>query len=294
MLQIPLFRNAMRCVLVCFVMIQTAACVKNDKGSDDAPEHKNYNLSYSTGERHKLDVYLPAGRNRQTPFLLLIHGGAWVAGDKSSMNALQDSLMKRGIASASMNYRYAGGQVHYSELMQDVAAALEYCYEHRNNWNIRSDKYLVGGSSAGAHMSLLYAYNYDAAGRVAAVISASGPTDVTQTDFLNYVTIVGLIDEVEKMVGAAYQPGQPLSPEFAAASPRTHLKNKPTLLLHGDNDIVVPYIQAQLLAADLNTAGVPHKLVTFQGAGHDLGIENPGYLQLLLNEMELWCKTYGK
>lgn len=270
-----------------------SGCSKSDN-SGDIREHKYYNLSYGNHERQKLDVYLPANRGQNTPFLLLIHGGAWVAGDKSSMNLLQDSLMKRGIASASMNYRYVAEQIHYPELMQDVAAALGYCYDNRGGWNIRSDRYIIGGASAGAHMALLYAYRYDTNNKLGAVISAAGPTDLTHVDFLNYVALLSLLDEVEKMVGATYQPGQPLNARFAEASPRAHIKSMPTLLLHGSNDAVVPYVQSQVLASDLNTAGVIHKLVTFQGAGHDLGLGNATYLQLFLTEMELWCKTYGK
>ena len=125
------------------------ACSKDDDNGGDIQERRNYNLTYGNNERQKMDVYLPANRGKHTPFLLLIHGGAWVAGNKSDMNLLQDSLMKRGIASASMSYRYVSEQIHYPELMQDVAAALNYCYSNRDSWNIRNDNYIIGGASAG-------------------------------------------------------------------------------------------------------------------------------------------------
>lgn len=277
-------------LLTSFLLITSLSCSKDNNSA----EHKNYNLSYGNDPRNKIDVYLPANRNSNTPFALLIHGGGWVTGDKASMNTLQDNLMKRGIASASMNYRYASSQVHYQELMQDVAAALDYCYTNSDSWNIRRDKYIIGGVSAGAHMSLLYAYNYDAAGRIGGVLSAAGPTDIAQTDWLNYAVGINLLDGIEKMVGASYIPGQPLDGKFVAASPRYHVKNKPTLMLHGTDDAIVPYTQAQVLAADLSNAGITHKLVTFQNAGHDLGLANPIYYQLLLTEIENWCKIYGR
>lgn len=281
-------------LLISFLLITSLSCSKDNNSVTDTAGQKNYNLSYGSDPRNKIDVYLPANRSSQTPFVLFIHGGGWVAGDKADMNVLQDSFMKRGIASASMSYRYASAQIHYHELMQDVAAALEYCYSNSDSWNIRKDKYIIGGVSAGAHMSLLYAYSYDASGRIGAVISAAGPTDITQTDWLNYAAGIGLLDAIEKMVGASYISGQPLNAKFVAASPRYHVKNKPTLMLHGTNDVIVPYTQSQALAADLSNAGITHKLVTFQNTGHDLGLANPVYYQLLLTEIENWCKTYGR
>jgi len=281
----------------CLVLLLIAAapgCRSSDRSSGDQAVRRHYNLSYGADSRHKMDVYLPEGRNDQTPFLVLVHGGAWVAGDKGAFNALQDSLMARGIASATINYRYASADVHYEQLMADVQAALDYCYRKRAEWNIRGSRYILCGASAGAHMSLLYSYSYNSGGRVSAVISAAGPTDITQPDWLNYAALLGLLDEIELMVGASYTPGQPLHPRFSAASPRFHISNIPTLLLHGTNDMTVPYNQSEILAADLASRGVPYKLVPFQGAGHDLGLGNPAYLQLLLTELESWCKTYGR
>lgn len=281
-------------LLLCTVMASCDPPRNHEPGPEPQQEQKAYNLSYGPDTRNKLDIYLPANRDNNTPFVLLIHGGGWVSGDKADMNALQDSLMKRGIASASMSYRYAGSQVHYTELMQDVAAAVTFCYGKHTEWNTRADKYIIGGVSAGAHMALLYAYNYDATNRISAVVSAVGPTDITQTDWLNYSILVGLNDEIGNMVGATYALGQPLDPAFAAASPRLHIKNVPTLMLHGDADLVVFYSQSQLLNADLATAGIPHKLVTIPGANHDLGVANPVILQQLLTEISSWCTTYGR
>jgi len=278
-----------------FGSIAWTACTKDEHTGSGLPEHRYYNEHYGTDNRQTLDVYLPARRdNQSTPFLILIHGGAWVSGDKGDFNAIQDSLMQRGIASVSINYRFVNAALHYEELMQDVDAAVNYCFSKKEEWNIRSDKYLIGGISAGAHMSLLYSYRYNTSGRIAAVISAAGPTDVTRTDWLDYTVQLGLLDDIEAMVGASYTPGQPLDARFTAASPRYQISNIPTLMLHGTADAVVPYDQSGMLAADLVTQGVTHKLVSFPGANHDLGLANPVYYQLLLTEMENWCKTYGR
>src|SRR5690606_9147505 len=105
-------------------------------------EQRIANASYGSHDRNKMDVYLPGDRNANTPFVLLIHGGGWVSGDKGDMAAIQDSLLISGIASASMNYRYASGTVHYEQQMEDVSAALAYCLSNADEWKIRKDKYI--------------------------------------------------------------------------------------------------------------------------------------------------------
>jgi len=270
------------------------ACQSDPPAPPDTATVILRNETYGPKPRNKMDVYLPKNRSEQTPFLILIHGGAWVAGDKADMNALQDSLLSRGIVSASINYEYATATVHFENLMQDVATALEYCGQQAEDWNTREDGFMMGGMSAGAHMALLYAYQYDVPQQVAGLISAAGPTDLANVDYLNYSMLIGLLDEIEKLVGAQYIVGQAVPARFSAASPLAHIRHVPTLLLHGDNDLVVPYAHSTLLAEALEEAGYPHKLVTFNGANHDLGLSNPVYLQLLLTEIKDWCFAYGQ
>lgn len=49
-------------------------------------------VSYGTHQRNKMDVLLPAGRNTsKSKVLVLIHGGGWIAGDKSDFDILLNS-----------------------------------------------------------------------------------------------------------------------------------------------------------------------------------------------------------
>mgnify|MGYP003575758586 CR=1 FL=1 len=256
-------------------------------------ERKN-NLSYGADQRHVMDVYLPEKRDSNTPFIILIHGGAWVAGDKGDMKILQDSLLNKGIASASINYRYVNGTLHCEALMADVQQAINFCVSKKSEWNIRDNKYMIAGASAGGHMAMLYGYAYDNEDRIGGIISAAGPTDMTNIDYLNYSAIIGLIDEIQYMVGATYQIFQPLPARFAQSSPLHNISNVPTLLLHGTADAVVPVAHSQNIKAVLDGQGIANKLVTFNEAGHDLGLANAANLQKLVNEIDAWCKLYGR
>lgn len=49
-------------------------------------------VNYGAHERNKMNVLLPAGRNTsKTKVLVLIHGGGWIAYDKSDFDILLNS-----------------------------------------------------------------------------------------------------------------------------------------------------------------------------------------------------------
>jgi dipeptidyl aminopeptidase/acylaminoacyl peptidase len=59
-------------------------------------------------------------------------------------------------------------------------------------------------------------------------------------------------------------------PRVGQKSPARHARNirAPVLLIHGSNDSVVPFAQSQMMDNALNSAGVPHQLVTLDSADH--------------------------
>jgi acetyl esterase/lipase len=205
-------------------------------------------VKYGTDKRNTMNVFVPKGSNNKTPFILFMHGGAWVSGDKNDVAIVQLALGGAGVASASINYRYASDTVHYTELMSDVNTAVNYIVEHGKDWNVDTNKISIGGISAGAHMALLYGYQYDKGNHISSIISMAGPSNIADVTILNASVINKLIGGVEKMVGTTYTAGQTLNQKFANASPINFVKNVPTLIIHGTADVIVPYAQAELLS----------------------------------------------
>ena len=65
--------------------------------------------------------------------------------------------------------------------------------------------------------------------------------------------------------------GREISPAYHASS-----DDPPTLIIHGDADVLVPIQQAELILEKLKAAGVETKLVVKKGASHgwpDMGKE---------------------
>jgi len=249
-------------------------------------------VSYGPYPRNIMDVYLPANRTDKTPFVVLIHGGAWTMSGKEAVRDFQDSLFAHGIAVASINHRYANdSDVHYLQMIQDVDRAVSYCQAHSNQWHTNAKNLVMSGASSGAHLALLYAYTTSK--KIKAIVDFCGPTDLADTAVLNYSANVGLMGVIQKMTGKTYTPGKTVPQEFIASSPLYYIKNIPILIVHGTADPVVKFVLSQRLSDKLDSARIIHKLLPIPGAGHDLNLANPVTKAMIYSESEAWILKYG-
>lgn len=125
------------------------------------------NVPYGTHERQVLDFY-KADSSKPTPLLFFIHGGGWVAGDKSGVGELE-ACLKAGISVVSINYRYswqaqlAGVMPPVQWPLEDAARALQFVRSRALEWNIDKQRIGASGGSAGACSSLYLAFHDDMA-----------------------------------------------------------------------------------------------------------------------------------
>jgi len=64
-------------------------------------------VAYGDHPQQKYDIYLPADRtSSKTKVLLLVHGGGWIEGDKSSMTLFIDLIKERYPQHAIVNMNY--------------------------------------------------------------------------------------------------------------------------------------------------------------------------------------------
>ena len=125
------------------------------------------NVAYGTHERQVLDFY-KAESAKPTPLLFFIHGGGWVAGDKSGVGELE-ACLKAGISVVSINYRYswqaqlAGVMPPVQWPLEDAARALQFVRSKAGEWNIDKQRIGASGGSAGACSSLYLAFHEDMA-----------------------------------------------------------------------------------------------------------------------------------
>lgn len=244
---------------------------------------QHMNVSYGSHERQKLDVYFPEEHDGEVGLFLLIHGGAWIGGDKSSCT--ETGLVAArdfGLVGAAINYHYISGSTHMDTLMNDIDLALAKIKAMGAEKGINVNKVMFMGFSAGAHMSLLYAYSKadTAPIKPVAVVSCAGPTDFTDESFY----INNSIGDAETMAtlfswagGKSFTYAERANAEvrssLEAISPLNYVSanSVPTIINHGDKDTIVPYSNAVNLDAKLTEYGVPHHFNTYKNDDHGLG-----------------------
>lgn len=86
-------------------------------------------LAYGDHERQKLDLHIPKNSDGEVGLVLMIHGGAWVAGDKSGYTDYIKSWADKGYAAATINYRYLSYEVSFDDILDDVGNALKVIKE---------------------------------------------------------------------------------------------------------------------------------------------------------------------
>jgi acetyl esterase/lipase len=124
-----------------------------------APTHRD--VHYGSHERNVLDFW-PAKSERPTPVLVSIHGGGFVAGNKSVQPQLLKDCLDAGISVAAINYRYSTQAIAPAPF-QDGARAVQYLRSKTKDWNIDSKRLAATGGSAGAGISLWLGFHQDMA-----------------------------------------------------------------------------------------------------------------------------------
>lgn len=261
------------------------------------------NVAYGEHERQTLNLFLPKEKNGNVGLILFIHGGGWAGGDKSCYDDELDHWCKTyGYATASINYRYISNEIHSEDILEDISSSLQKIKDMAKEKGINIEKVLLSGSSAGAHLSLLYAYKYANTSSIkpVAVASFCAPTDLTDTNYFNdeettpiYLDLFSkLCDET---ITRENLNESEIQEKMLDSSPINFIDKNfvPTLICHGLKDIVVPYSNATTLKNRLDFYGVKNDLVTYPSSGHELGKDKKQSKQAK-KLMQQYAKTYLK
>lgn len=226
---------------------------------------KIYNLKYGEHKRQKMDVFLPADYPKDSPVVLIVHGGAWKYGRKEHMIHIQKMLFNNNIPSINMNYRLVSKHFTYKDQLEDISSAIQKFNTLSEKSELLPDNYILLGESAGGHLALLYGYqNPD---KIKKIISLSGPTDFYSHQYLNSFYSKYTSGTIQKVVGTKFD-RKNLSEDFQKASPIANVSNVPTLLFQGNQDFLVNQRQGLALDSALTKMNVPHKLVFMDKTGH--------------------------
>jgi acetyl esterase/lipase len=278
-------------VLLLIFTIIASSCVKEtagggggtggggtgEGGTSPLPERIILDTAYGADAKQKMDIYLPAGRNNTTKLIVMIHGGAWQAGDKNDYNYMKNLLKAKwpGAAFVNINYRLASNtaNIHHAEIMSDISSAVNFMANNKTNFAI-SDTMAMIGESAGAHLALLYTYAFNTNNYVKAVSDMYGPAQINDWSWYNSFNIFlgqSISAILTQYTGSAWD-----APLYESVSPifRATAQSKPTIIFHGTIDVIVPLYQSQWLNGKLTTLGVAHQYTEYPLDGHGFNATN--------------------
>jgi acetyl esterase/lipase len=255
------------------------------------------------GRKHGMaltfDVFAPQSNANGAAIIWVVSGG-WVSAHQIAEPSLPFSpinqLLQRGYTVFAVVH---GSQPKFTipEILDDMHRAVRYIRSHAADFSIDPQRIGITGGSAGGHLSLMQGTagkegdlkavdeTERASSRVQAVACFFPPTD-----FLNYgqpgenALGRGVLKDFAAPFAFQEQDAKrgrfgafvPISDEARILeigrqiSPINHVTadDAPTLIIHGDKDLLVPIQQAEVIVARLKEAGVAAELVTKSGAAH--------------------------
>jgi hypothetical protein len=242
------------CPAICLALTAAAAAVFAQPQPSDQLGPRPYrikpdleNVHYGPHDRNVLDFWR-AKSDRPTPLILNIHGGGFIAGDKTATPApMLTYALAHGISVATMNYRYST-QAPYPAPMEDGARAVQFLRSKAREWNLDPDRFAATGGSAGAGILMWVGFSKDMADRASSdpvkressKLQVLGPVNGQSTyDPREIAKLVGeetaRIGPIRQLVGLkpGQQPDEHIWQLYEEASPITHVtKDAPPVFMH--------------------------------------------------------------
>lgn len=236
-------------------------------------------LAYARrGERVLLaDVYRPKGAEPH-PAVLCIHGGAWIAGNRTQPSIIAQFLANRGYVAVAIDYRLAPWALFPAQI-EDCRDALRWMVREKEQLGIDPTRLGVWGYSAGGQLAALLGCSRDEVmleanaepiPAVGAVVAGGAPCDFRAMP--------------EKSPGLMFWLGATRAedPEiYREASPAAFVspKDPACFFYHGQNDRTVKPSQPRAMAERLRRAGVQVTMHLVPGANHFQAHLNHGALR---------------
>lgn len=235
-------------------------------------------VRYGDHPAQLLDVWrrpdLPAGT---APVLLFVPGGAWVQGTRVLQgHTLLSHLVEQGWVCLTMDYRVS--PVHrWPRHIADVNAAIAWARANVDRYGGDRNFVAIAGCSAGGHLAALAGLTPgDPAFRGELIDGADTSVDAVVGIYGRYdwqdrstPTRRNFQSFLERVVVRRSQSRHP--EVFTAASPiaRVHREAPPFLLIHGEQDTIIPVGEARQFRAALSAVSDnPVEYVEIPRAGH--------------------------
>lgn len=228
------------------------------------------------GRAEKADLYLPeGGGGAPRPAVVDIHGGGWSGGDKADRREVNicTNLAASGYVAMSVNYvlQRKDGPPVWPQNLHDCKSAVRWLRANAARLRVDPGRIGVIGGSAGGHLAAMVGVTGPEAG-----LDPAGPSGEHPCRVQAVVDLYGPVLWMQKRDLAMIGKSRAEAPElYRQASPLAHLDkgDPPILIIHGSADKTVDVEQSRVFAAELEKAGVEHRLVIVEGAPHTFHLQ---------------------
>ncbi len=240
---------------------------------------KLLDVPYATnaGVKLTLDLYMPKGLSDAAPTAIYVHGGGWEHGSKRGggwFEAVRDELVHRGYVVASVEYRLAP-EHKWPAFIHDVKAAVRFLRLNAPKYHVDPAHIGAWGSSAGGHLVALL-------GTADAKAKLEGEHYLGQSSSVQAVVDLFGPSKLDGMKATDTNSGRAarvfsddpakVSRILTEASPIKYVSkdDAPFLIIHGEDDELVPLQQGRILHEKLLSVGVPSQFVPVKNGQHGL------------------------
>jgi acetyl esterase/lipase len=244
------------------------------------------------GKNLKLALYRPENSSTNLPVVVLIYGGAWMMRTLLMETPKAIWLANHGYAAAVIDYRLSSEALFPAQIY-DCKAAVRWLRANAAKYGLDAAHIGAWGDSSGGHLASLLGVtgnvaalegdegNTNESSQVQAVVDFFGPTDLLQM-------------QAHALPGSWINHNSPKAPEALLiggpvqenrdkaeqANPIQYVTHDapPFFIAHGEQDLLVPCNQSELLFAALKEAGANVTFYKIAGAGH----EDPAFNSVMM------------
>lgn len=283
--------------IVCAIVIY----VKKPKWKDEYGQRFT-DVAYGSREHNTYDLYLPNGAQQQDSLALIlyVHGGSWIGGDKAEHHGDCYEWVQKGYAAATMNYSLlTEGGVSVPSMIEEIDSCIGHIQRFAQERELQIRQMAIGGTSAGGHLAMMYAYAHDHRLPLRFAAIKVGPADLR---ILFPPNGKAKAEDIEKFVfcctdkhfdATSLTPGQIDSLELLA-SPIHYINDStalPAIFAYGGKDWVVKPEHYRSLRTRYDSLDKPFDLIVFPNSGHTLMNDKDCKLRYD-STMNVYCKKY--
>ncbi len=281
------FLPARLVALIAIALLSPSCTAVSSAQEDQIPDDivVVHDLRYRDGAVKEWVLDLAMQKNysgKPRPAIVVIHGGGWLEGDKSSFSTPKNrppgniiDFAKLGFVSVTINYRLSK-EAPFPAALHDCQCAVRWLRANAGKYKIDPERIGAFGNSAGGHLALMLGMadtpgNHEAAepdqkysSSVQAVVSDSGPINLLYQYEHNQIR-----SAIDQFLGGA--PSGSRIADYQLASPINHVSSRtpPLMLIYGGADTQVGVETADRFVVALKEAGLTDvSYIRLGTAGH--------------------------